>query len=196
MKFPRLFTWKRIAAAAVLLAVFGAVAFGAGKYLSGEKHPAQRRMPPGAVLIVADKSDRKLYVYVDGALAKTYDAIFGPVEGDKEMMGDKKTPEGEFYVCVVNPESSFHLSLGLSYPNREDAERGLRDGIITKYQYNRIVRAIDDGECPPWDTPLGGEIFIHGYSGGHTSGCIALGDKDIMELYEIANVGTKVIIRP
>ena len=151
----------------------------------------------GKVEIIIDKSDGKLRVYIEGVLKKTYDAKFGSVEGDKEIEGDRKTPEGEFYVCVKNPHSRYHLSLGLSYPNGEDAARGLRDGLITKEQYDRIVEAINRKAVPPWKTPLGGEIFIHGYSGpGKTRGCIALSDKNIEELYKIANIGTRVVIRP
>jgi murein L,D-transpeptidase YafK len=195
MTWTRIFSRKRLLVAAALIALCGVAAFVGSKYLLGRRRVVQRSMPAGAVEIVADKSDGKVYVYVNGALENTYDAIFGPVEGDKEVEGDKKTPEGEFYVCAVNPDSSFYLSLGLSYPNREDAERGLRDGIITKDQYDRVVRAIDGGKCPPWDTPLGGEVFIHGYSGGRTRGCIALSNKDMADLYEIANVRTRVIIR-
>ena len=50
---------------------------------------------------------------------------------------------------------------------------------------------------PPWNTPLGGEIFIHG--GGETwdwtYGCVALRNKDIEELFKVVAVGTEVVIR-
>jgi len=157
------------------------------------------RFEPGkGTVLLAVKSDKKLYVYVDGKLTKTYDAKFGSAPGDKEIEGDLKTPEGEFHVCVKNPTSRYHLSLGLSYPNKEDAERGLKAGIITREQYDRIVAAIDRQAPPPWKTPLGGEIFIHGEAESRedTHGCIALFNKDMDELYPMVAEGTKAIIKP
>ena len=82
---------------------------------------------------------------------------------------------------MKNPQSEFVLSLGLSYPNRADAERGLKAGLITRRQHRQIVESDRAGGCPPWNTPLGGEIFIHG-SGSTTDwtwGCVALDDDDI-----------------
>ncbi len=66
-------------------------------------------------------------------LLRTYKAGLGfsPV-ADKKQEGDGATPEGEFYVFVKNNRSAYYLSLGISYPNVEDAERGLRDGLINQ----------------------------------------------------------------
>ena len=120
---------------------------------------------------------------------------FSP-EGDKVRQGDGRTPEGEFYVCLKNDRSNFYLSLGLNYPSAEDAERGLRDKLITRAERNRIVRAIENKQRPPWDTALGGEIFIHG--GGTESdwtwGCIALANPDVRELFDSVPMGTSVRI--
>jgi hypothetical protein len=68
-------------------------------------------------------------------LVRTYRVGLGlsPVE-DKIRAGDRRTPEGEFYICMKNSHSQFYLSLGLSYPNQKHAERGLRDGLITRGQ--------------------------------------------------------------
>lgn len=166
------------------------------------KQPEAKGVPPAptqtGVAIIAVKSDKKLYLYVDGKLFKAYDAKFGAVEGDKEIEGDMKTPEGEFYVCLKNPNSRYHLSMGLSYPNKEDAARGLKAGLITQEQHDKIVSAIDAKAIPPWKTALGGEIMIHGdaESREDTHGCIALFNKDMDELYAKVNEGTKVIIKP
>jgi lipoprotein-anchoring transpeptidase ErfK/SrfK len=50
----------------------------------------------------------------------------------------------------------------------------------------------------PWNTALGGEIFIHGHGSGSdwTWGCVALDDADIQELYSLIPVGTPVRIHP
>lgn len=147
--------------------------------------------------IVVSKSARRLELYSQGSVVRTYHIALGsePVN-DKECAGDRRTPEGEFYVCVKNAASKFTLSLGLSYPNREDAERGLRDHLITRAEHDRIIRALEKHLRPPWDTALGGEIFIHG--GGTASdwtwGCVALDDADIRELFDAVPLGTPVRI--
>ncbi|MGH9903656.1 MAG: L,D-transpeptidase family protein, partial [Pyrinomonadaceae bacterium] len=117
-------------------------------------------------------------------------------KADKEKEGDGRTPEGDFYVCVKNAKSAYYLSLGLSYPNVEDAERGLRDNLITRAQYQRIVNAIKGKRTPPWDTPLGGEIFIHGRGSQSdwTLGCVALEDAEMKELFDAIPLGTPVRI--
>jgi lipoprotein-anchoring transpeptidase ErfK/SrfK len=149
--------------------------------------------------IVVSKSKRRLLLYAGGGVVRTYRIALGanPVE-DKVRQGDRATPEGDFYICVKNARSNFYLSLGLSYPNAEDAERGLRDKLITRAERDRIVRAIQNKRRPPWDTALGGEIFIHGggTDGDWTWGCVALADDDIGELFDALPLGTSVRIEP
>jgi len=147
--------------------------------------------------VVIAKSARTLAVLSSGAQPKVYRIALGaqPV-GDKEREGDLRTPEGEFYICSKNAESRYHRALGLSYPAEEDAERGLAKGLITKRQYNDIVRAIHQMKRPPHNTPLGGEIMIHG-GGTHadwTEGCIALTDEDAEQLFDALPLGTPVRI--
>jgi murein L,D-transpeptidase YafK len=149
--------------------------------------------------IIVKKSQRALILYSDDQIVRAYRIGLGVnPDDDKTHEGDGCTPEGEFYICSKNSQSRFSLSLGLSYPNQEDAERGLRDGLITQAQHDHIVRAIQEGSRPPWDTPLGGEIFIHGHGSGSdwTAGCIALENENIRELYDAVPKGTPVIIEP
>ena len=149
--------------------------------------------------IVVSKSKRQLELYSDGAVVRTYRVGLGlnPVP-DKQREGDRATPEGDFYIFIKNPKSAYHLSLGLSYPNIEDAERGLRDGLITRAQRDQIVKAIRTKTAPPQYTALGGLIYIHGNgsSSDWTWGCVALDDKDIEELYKAVEVGASVKIKP
>lgn len=147
--------------------------------------------------IVISKSRRRLELYSGGRVVRVYRVGLGldPVN-DKVRQGDRRTPEGSFYIFIKNPKSSFYLSLGLSYPDIEDAERGLREGLISRAQHNQIVRAIRRRERPPQNTALGGDIFIHG-NGSHsdwTWGCVALDDKDMKELFEAVPVKTRVEI--
>ena len=147
--------------------------------------------------ILIRKEKRALEVYDGDKLVKTFTIVLGfAPTGDKEIEGDGKTPEGEFYVFTKNPQSRFHLSLGLSYPSKEDARRGFAQGLISKAERDEIVSAIDLKKMPPQKTKLGGEVYIHG--GGTerdwTWGCPALKDEDIEEIFRVIPVGTKVTI--
>jgi len=149
--------------------------------------------------IVVKKAQRQLLPFSDGKLVRTYRIGLGlsPV-GDKVRAGDRRTPEGEFYIFTKNDKSAFYLSLGLSYPNAAHAERGLRDGLITRAQYDAITRALRAKKAPPQNTHLGGDIYIHGNGARSdwTWGCVALENEDIRELFDAANVATPVRIEP
>jgi len=149
--------------------------------------------------IVVSKSRRRLYLYSMSGIVHTYHIGLGfqPI-GDKVKRGDGRTPEGKYYVCARNPNSRYYLSLGLSYPNIQDAEGGLRKGLISRQEYQEIAEAIRNGGTPPGNTALGGEISIHGHGAKSdwTLGCIAMEDGDIRELYNAVPVGTPVIIQP
>lgn len=146
--------------------------------------------------LLVEKTGRRLTVYDGRKVVKRYRIALGWGRGDKVREGDGCTPEGDFYICTKNPQSRFHLSLGLSYPNIEDAERGLRDGLIDRAAHDRIARAIRRRTRPPWKTPLGGEIMLHGHGtkSDWTAGCAALSNADITELYEALRIGTPVRI--
>jgi murein L,D-transpeptidase YafK len=149
--------------------------------------------------IVIYKRDRKLEFYSHQKLIRTYRVGLGfnPIP-DKKQEGDGATPEGDFYVFVKNNRSAYYLSLGLSYPNAEDAERGLRDGLINKSQRDTIIEAIQKKATPPQYTKLGGLIYIHGHGAASdwTWGCVALENQDMKELYDAVSVGTPVTIKP
>lgn len=149
--------------------------------------------------LVIRKSERKLDLFDGSRLVKTYKVVIGfNPTGDKEVEGDGRTPEGEFHVFAKNPASKFHLSLGISYPDKSDAERGLEKGLISQEEHDEIVAAIIQKTIPLQKTRLGGEIYIHG--GGTdfdwTDGCIALNNVEMAELFDAIPVGAKVRILP
>ena len=160
---------------------------------------AALRLPLKNPRIVVLKSKRRLQLYSDGALVRTYKVGLGlnPVP-DKVREGDRATPEGDFYVFTKNDKSAFYLSLGISYPNIEDAKRGLRDGLISRAQHDAIVKASKRKGAPPQNTALGGQIYIHGNGASRdwTWGCVALENEDVKELFEAVPVGTPVSIKP
>jgi len=149
--------------------------------------------------ILVKKAQRQLLLFSGGELVRTYRIGLGlSPSGDKVRAGDRRTPEGEFYIFTKNDKSAFYLSLGLSYPNAAHAERGLRDGLITKAQRDAIVRALLMKKAPPQNTHLGGDIYIHGHGAQSdwTWGCVALENEDIRELFDAVSVGTTVVIEP
>lgn len=96
--------------------------------------------------------------------------------GPKLREGDRQIPEGVYRVESLNPNSLYHLSLRLDYPNAFDRARAAEDGR----------------------TGLGGDIMIHGSD--RSVGCIAVGDPAIEELFCCASAvrpeNVSVVIAP
>lgn len=134
---------------------------GLQKELSAAKLPGKF-----SLFLAAYKTEGKLEVWLKAAdqsqykLFKTYNfCAHSGTLGPKTKEGDLQTPEGFYVINVFNPQSNFHLSLGLNYPNQVDLLRS-------------------DAQRP------GGDIYIHGNC--VTVGCIPLTDEKIKELYPIA----------
>ncbi|HKQ05486.1 MAG TPA: L,D-transpeptidase family protein [Blastocatellia bacterium] len=157
------------------------------------------KLPLAAPHILVKKGERRLLLFDGDRQLRVYRIGLGfTPTGDKVRQGDGRTPEGSFYVCVKNEASKFYRSLGLSYPDKTHAARGLRDGLIDRAQHDEIVSALDRRQRPPWNTRLGGEIFIHGNGSSNdwTWGCVALDDVDMKELFEAVPKGVAVVIEP
>jgi murein L,D-transpeptidase YafK len=123
--------------------------------------------PPQSVYIRSFKYDRQLEVWVKGTplepykLFKTYKVCMqSGTMGPKRMEGDYQVPEGFYQISEFNPNSNYHLSLGLNYPNASD-------------------RILSDSVRP------GSAIYIHGNC--VSTGCIAISDIPIEEVYIIAS---------
>ena len=135
---------------------------------------------PEVTQLYVQKSARRLYLLHGSQVLKAYDIDLGgaPV-GPKQFEGDRKTPEGGYTIDRRNPNSQYHLSLGLSYPT--DADRAF---------------AMAAGKSP------GGDIFIHGRDGkargknDWTVGCMAVKDREIQQIYAMVRVGTPIFIAP
>lgn len=164
----------------------------------------------GQLKLVVWKSHYTVTLYKGATPVKTYRAVFGKgyKEGDKQRMGDRRTPEGEFYICTMNDSKRFYKFMGISYPGLKHAEYGLRSGMISPVEYTTIKKAIEGRLSPPWETQLGGAVGIHGrtldagnarqryVSTNWTDGCIALDNADIDEIYHVVSLGTPVTILP
>lgn len=137
---------------------------------------------PDIDYIRVEKSARTMALYTDGRLVHTIRGIQlgdAPV-GAKRFEGDERTPEGRYSIDYGNPNSAYHLSLHISYPNARD----------TAYARAR-------GRSP------GGLIFIHGQPntwpagrvpGDWTDGCIAVSDKEIEVLWDAVVDGATIDI--
>ncbi len=135
--------------------------------------------------VVVRKAARVIELYAGGRLVRTIAGIQlgdAPV-GAKRFQGDERTPEGRYTIDYGNPDSSYNLSLHISYPNAQDA-----------------AYARSQGRSP------GGLIFIHGQPndwvqgkrvpGDWTDGCIAVSDDEIEMLWQAVPDGAVIDIVP
>ena len=136
---------------------------------------------PEVTQIQVYKAKRIMYLLHGNTAIKTYGiALGGNPVGDKKVEGDGKTPEGLYYIDRRNPNSTYHLSLGISYPN-----------------------AADRAEAEALGKRPGGDIFIHGRARRRgrrgkdwTAGCIAVTDRQMEDIYAMVRVGTPIFILP
>lgn len=152
---------------------------------------------PSNTLVKVYKDKRILELYGDEKLIGRFKIGLGRDPWlDKEKEGDNRTPEGTYYICTKTSETKYTYYMGLSYPSIKDAQKGLDKGLINQDTYNRIKKAIDAKQQPPWNTTLGGAVGIHG--GGNkdnwTYGCIAMSNEDINILKQYTPFKTPVEI--
>jgi len=128
---------------------------------------------PAVDRLVVHKNDRRLVLMHGETVVRTYKIALGinPI-GQKERVGDYRTPEGHYFLARRNPRSEYFLSLQVSYPNEIDLRRARKNH---------------------WDA--GGSIMIHGLPNqlkhapayyeitDWTDGCIALSNADIVEVW-------------
>lgn len=136
--------------------------------------------------ILVEKSARTLYLFSGEREIRRYRISLGDnPRGHKQRQGDKRTPEGRYIIDYRNPQSRYHLSLHISYPNPQDR-----------------LRAESQGDDP------GGMIMIHGMPNHKrwthdylirndwTDGCIAVSNRDMEEIWQLVKDGTPIEIRP
>jgi len=139
-----------------------------------------------ADLVAVFKAERRLTISRAGSVLKTYRVALGfAPEGHKEREGDGRTPEGAYTIDARNPRSAFHLSLRVSYPDDKDKARAASRGV-----------------------PPGGDIYIHGQPNelpevpvdhpnrDWTTGCIAVTDAEMREIWSLVTTGARVVIHP
>ena len=139
-----------------------------------------------ADFILVEKAERRLTLFAKDKKIRTYKIALGrKPDGPKFEEGDQRTPEGSYIIDARNPDSKFHLSLHISYPNKIDSELAFMAGLIS-----------------------GGSIMIHGAGEEYgwmgkfhsvrdwTDGCIAVTNDEIEEIWNLVPIGTPIKIRP
>lgn len=168
----------------VVAAGAGALTWVALPRVAPEMPPAVAALPTTIDRIRVDKSARRMELMAGDAVVRSYDVALGfAPEGDKGQEGDGRTPEGRYVIESRNPDSAFHLSLKISYPDASD-------------RATAAARGVDPG----------GDIFIHGTPnwwalpgrppGDWTLGCIAVTDAEIEEIWSLVRDGTPIEIVP
>ena len=132
--------------------------------------------PPPQLVFVGLKAEKTLQVYAKSGtngfqFVRSYPILAASgVAGPKLREGDRQVPEGIYGIELLNPNSRYHLSLRVSYPNVFDRERARKERR----------------------TKLGGDIMIHGKA--VSIGCLAVGDKAAEDLFVLAaDTGLKQI---
>ena len=124
--------------------------------------------PPVKIALIGIKQDRQLELYATGDNGVFHFVCAYPILaasgqlGPKLKEGDRQVPEGIYRVRELNPNSLYHLSLWLDYPNDFDQ-----------------ARASEDGRAEP-----GSEIMIHGSD--QSRGCLAMGDEVAEDLFVLS----------
>lgn len=124
--------------------------------------------PPARIILAGLKQERRLEVYAAGKNGLLKFIRSYPVQaasghlGPKLKEGDWQVPEGLYGIEYLNPNSSYHLSLKICYPNAFDRERAMEDGR----------------------KQLGGDIMIHGEQ--CSVGCLAMGNEAAEDLFVMA----------
>jgi len=139
-----------------------------------------------SLIIIVKKSERVLYAIKDDKVIKKYNIALGKnPNGHKKVEGDKKTPEGYYFIDGKNAKSKFFLSLHTSYPNFHDKQ------IALKNKVNPGEHIAIHG-LPPLN--LLAQYLFDGAD--WTDGCIALNNSDMKELWDLTEEGTQILIRP
>jgi murein L,D-transpeptidase YafK len=139
-----------------------------------------------ADLVEVFKGERRMDLKREGTTIGSYRVALGfAPQRHKEREGDGRTPEGAYTIDARNAGSAFHLSLRVSYPDDGDRAHAASLGV-----------------------PPGGDIYIHGQPNGlrklwighprkdWTTGCVAVTDREMREVWSLVPTGARVVIYP
>ncbi len=140
----------------------------------------------GVDKILVLKSARKLELISDGKPIRTYRISLGKQpKGPKMREGDKRTPEGLYWVDWRKKSDKFNLAMHINYPNISDAATARREGVNPGSMI--MIHGTPDSEDNP-------EELFHTLD--WTDGCIAMKNYEMREVWNMVKNGTMVEIRP
>ena len=136
------------------------------------------------VLVV--KSERKLLLLSRGEVLKSYRVSLGKrPDGPKQREGDKRTPEGFYWIDWRKVSDKYNLAMHISYPNELDQQQAQKKGVAPGGMIMIHGTPLDE-EYPEW--------FFSTLD--WTEGCIAMRNNDIREVWSLVKDGTLIEIRP
>lgn len=136
------------------------------------------------VLVV--KSERKLHLLSRGEILKSYRVSLGKQpNGPKRYQGDKRTPEGFYWIDWRKNSDKYNLSMHISYPNDRDRQHAQKKGLPAGDMIMIHGTPLDE-EYPEW--------YFHTLD--WTEGCIAMRNHDMREVWSLVKDGTLIEIRP
>ncbi|HGM5579647.1 TPA: murein L,D-transpeptidase family protein [Pseudomonas putida] len=151
----------------------------------------QASLAPGNAQLQIDKvlvlkSERRLQLISRGEPLKTYRISLGKQpKGAKEREGDKRTPEGFYWLDWRKVSDRYNLAMHISYPNISDAAKARREGVNAGSMIMIHGTPINE-EYPEW--------YFHTLD--WTEGCIAMRNDDMREVWSMVKDGTMIEIRP
>lgn len=143
--------------------------------------PSLEKVPEETMWIRIVKSRHTMYVYDGGALLRSYPIAVGENTGDKQKVGDRRTPEGTFEVQQMQKSDYWVHDFGDG--------KGPIEGAYGPW----FIRL----RAGPWKG-----IGIHGthdpssIGKNVTEGCIRLTNENLRELKPKITLGMKVVIEP
>ena len=138
--------------------------------------------------VVVVKSERKMYIYKNGEVIKTFSVSLGTNDhlGNKVKRGDKRTPVGTYTILNKRHHPIKYRAMTISYPNAADRARARKLGV-------------DPGSMitihgqPHWNADGHGDSYT--LSRDWTDGCVALSNKDLDWFWGSIQPGTKIILK-
>lgn len=158
------------------------IAPAASERIAARFKAASAPWPPAEIALVAIKDEKALEMHARAqggswTFVHRYKVMAASGgAGPKLMRGDKQVPEGIYNISFLNPNSRYHVSMRVNYPNAFDRRMAKKDGR----------------------RDLGSDIMIHGKKS--SAGCLAMGDEAAEELFVLsASIGlpnVKLVIAP
>jgi len=155
--------------------------------------------------LLVDTGERTLSVMEGERAVRAFDNISIGRGGASRTryLGGQETPLGTYRISSLREETRYHRFFGINYPSLQDALRAHAAGRISATDLAAIRAAQEQGREPPFSTPLGGNIGIHGLGAGDpdihadfnwTDGCIAVTNEQADQLAEWVLLGMTVVI--